>query len=307
MNNNILINVFRSLPIIGIIMCIVLISKILVNKKNLLTDDNSTPKEKINRTQNRGMLVSLISAILLNIVGGIMTKMNVPNSMILVNYGFIFGPVVGYLLDIGIGTDIGLSQFKNSKLNWFKYVLSNLISGKFLRYIVTVLLDLFISSPLQELLNKVIAPVTLKMKSMGAYTQLASKNMPSMLQSIVGFITFNAYTNQTRFNWAYPGDLPDKYVINSKVMLLVTSMAAVMFAIFNKNSADLSKQLIYTMIGIGLAFGLNYFGLDKQKEVDKKEVDKKEIKINNLKSSLGLIVFIMFFIYGIVLPFMNKK
>ena len=306
MNNKILINVFRSLPIIGVIMCLVLISKILANKKNLSTDDNSTPKEKIDRTQNRGMLVSLISAILLNIVGGIMTKMNVPNSMILVNYGFIFGPVVGYLLDIGIGTDTGLSQFKNSKFNWFKYILESLISGKFLRYVVTVLLDLFISSPLQDLLNKVIGPVTLKMQSMDAYTQLVSKNMPSILQSIVGFITFNAYTNQARFNWAYPGDLPEKYVINSKVILLVTSMAAVMFAIFNKNSVDLSTHLTYTMTAIGLAFGLNYFGLDAQKEVDKTE-DKKEVKINNLKASLGLIVFIMFFIYGIVLPFFNKK
>ena len=306
MNNKILINVFRSLPIIGVIMCLVLISKILANKKNLSTNDNSTPKEKIDRTQNRGMLVSLISAILLNIVGGIMTKMNVPNSMILVNYGFIFGPVVGYLLDIGIGTDIGLSQFKNSKFNWFKYILESLISGKFLRYVVTVLLDLFISSPLQDLLNKVIGPVTLKMQSMDAYTQIVSKNMPSILQSIVGFITFNAYTNQARFNWAYPGDLPEKYVINSKVILLITSMAAVMFAIFNKNSADLPTQLAYTMTAIGLAFGLNYFGLDAQKEVVKTE-DKKEIKINNLKASLGLIVFIMFFIYGIVYPFMNKK
>ena len=305
MKQTLLINILRILPIVGIIGCISFIIKILANKKNLSTNKNAEPQDIVNRTQNRGMLVSLISAIVLNLVGIAMTKMNVPESMIITNYGFIFGPILGFLLDIGIGTDNGLTLFKENLFKWFKYVLSNLVSGKFLRFILTVLLDLFISNPLQDIMKKVISPIVMKMGSMDKYTQFVSKNIPSLLQSIVGFITFNAYTNQTRFNWAYPGNLPEKYLINSKVILLITSVVAVMFSMFYVNSNELPTKLIYSLVGILLAFGLNFFGLDRSKEFKKEE--NNSLKINNTKAIIGLIVFILIFIFGVIYPFLSGK
>jgi len=303
MKQSIIINILRILPIFGIISCIGFIIKILVNRKNLSTDKNSNPEDIVNRTQNRGMLVSLISAIVLNLVGIAMTKMNVPESMIITNYGFIFGPILGFLLDIGVGTDNGLILFKENIFTWFKYILSNLVSGKFLRFILTVLLDLFISNPLQDIMKKVISPIVTKMGNMDKYTKFVSKNIPSLLQSIVGFVTFNAYTNQTRFNWAYPGNLPEKYLINSKVILLITSVVAVMFSMFYINSNELPQKLIYTLSGILLAFGLNFFGLDRAKEFKKEENDL--IKISNTKAIIGLIVFIIIFIFGVIYPFLS--
>ena len=38
------------------------------------------------------------------------------------------------------------------------------------------------------------------------YRDLICNNFDNILQSIVGFGTFTAYTNDTRFNWAYPSN-----------------------------------------------------------------------------------------------------
>ena len=78
------------------------------------------------------------------------------------------------------------------------------------RYLVTVFLDLFISNPLQDVMKRQAKLVGIieelkepgnKSENWQKYDHLVALNFPSILQSIVGVVTYNAYTNQTRFAW----------------------------------------------------------------------------------------------------------
>ena len=128
-------NVFRLLPIVGFVGCIVMLFK-LSGGDTWNTDENDDPKKISNRELDRGTLVSIVSALLMNIIGVIMVRIGVPAGQIITNYGFILGPVIGYMLDIGVGTDTGLRKTKGGLMSGAKHVFSKLISAEFLRYII---------------------------------------------------------------------------------------------------------------------------------------------------------------------------
>ena len=259
------------------------------------------------------MFVSIISAIILSIVGGIMAALKVPENMIVINYGFILGPVIGYMLDIGIGTDDGFKQFTENKGDWIKYIFSSLIDTKFLRYIITVLLDLFISDPIQDTLREQIKPIREEMSSGGFYSSTIASNLPSIIQGIVGFITFNAYTNQTRFNWAYPSEnLDDKDKMSTFLISLSVAIAGSLYIIHNKEAEDRSTKVTYVITAISMLYTMNSFGLDKDISNNSDKNDEYEdenlnvkVKSNKYKYFIGIIVFTLFVLYGLAWPLIN--
>tara|TARA_B100000902_G_scaffold368872_1_gene392578 strand:+ start:1357 stop:2997 length:1641 start_codon:yes stop_codon:yes gene_type:complete len=116
-----------------------------------------------------------------------------------------------------------------------KFIMGKLLKGDFWRYIVTVFLDMFISMPIQIIITILLAPtidtMNLVSLSMGPFmrrlTQLLTFNFDNVLQSFVAFITFMAYTNDTRFRWAYPGEVADRgSLISTGTIKLATAVAA---------------------------------------------------------------------------------
>ena len=95
-----------------------------------------------------------------------------------------------------------------------EYTFPSLTGGNFMRYGVTVSLYLCISNPIQDVLKQ-------QVKKIGVIEHLKSKeeaflhdncvvlNYQSILQSIVAFVTFNAYTNQAWFACAYASSTLD--------------------------------------------------------------------------------------------------
>ena len=77
--------------------------------ENWDTDEGSDDSDKLSRTKNRGLFVSILIAILMNLIGAFMFYIKVKESLVVTNYGFILGPVIGYMLDQAIGTDDGMS------------------------------------------------------------------------------------------------------------------------------------------------------------------------------------------------------
>ncbi len=284
----------------------------MLNKKNHKTDEKSTIEEKTRRSLARGTIVSIAGALVMNIIGAIMAAKGVPETYIVTNYGFFLGPVIGYMLDIGIGTDAG---FKNvGKKKGMIRVFKSLWSGNFLRYIITVLLDLFISSPLQDIIKDQLSGIRKEFESgTSGYDSFISKNFPSLLQSIVGFITFNAYTNQTRFNWAYPDpSIPMNKRIPSSTISLSMTIAGILFLLFYKTlshtipNINMNEKLIYVIVGIIILYYLNNNKIaDAAYEDDKKklkEMDKEAEKMD-YKVWLGVAVFGFFVFYGFIIPF----
>ena len=66
-------------------------------------------------------------------------------SALLNMYGFIFAAVLGYMGDQLFGTDDGYSLWKKSASSGMKFTLGSLVTSKFMRYLITVFLDMFIS------------------------------------------------------------------------------------------------------------------------------------------------------------------
>merc|ERR1712176_924808 len=199
-------------------------------------DPNVSEADKLSRTADRGLFVSMVIAILMNIIGAFMFYIRVRESLVVTNYGFILGPVIGFLLDQGIGTEEGWKYFGKSA--GFEYTFSTLISGNFGRYIITIFLDLFISNPLQDILKTQIVKIGVidrlkstenKHRYLQKYDALIAMNFPAILQSIIAFVTFNAYTNQTRFAWAYPGDLIRELRIPPGAIMMSTAIAAILY------------------------------------------------------------------------------
>lgn len=320
------VQVLRILPVIGLVGGIAMLMKLSpMNKEIWSTEGISDIREG-----QRGTFVSICSALLMTAVAAIMANMGVPSDMIVTNYGFVLGPVIGYMLDIGIGTDKGLRKTKEGFYSGASHVFSSLISGDFLRYIITVFLDMFISGPLLDILNLQATKLQIKealTKSsgiIGKYDKVLSENFPSILQSIIGFITFEAYTNQTRFAWAYPNDrLPKEKRIRPATIMLSTAIAGVAFIGFYKLLAmstkstkyGINSKIMFVVAAIGLLYLLSSTGMiqaevkqnDKDSDEQDADVTEDTSTFTKLKPAIGLAAFIAIFIYGLIYPIMAAR
>ena len=147
----------RLVPGCAAFICIILLISLMADPSVWQTNDDASEADKLSRTTDRGTFVSIVIAFLLNLIGAFMFYIKVREALVVTNYGFILGPVIGYLLDQGVGTDQGCSTFGTAA--GFDYTFSSLIGGDFMRYIVTVFLDLFISNPLQDILKTQVCTV----------------------------------------------------------------------------------------------------------------------------------------------------
>ena len=214
---------------------------------------NDDDKEKIERTSNRGTVISIFLT-LMSLVQAVLKGSGAAETPLLLLFGFIFASVVGYIGDQGFGIDDGYSfndiveqakndgnGVKNAPLfaqqvgTVIKFIMGKLLKGDFWRYIVTVFLDMFISMPIQIIITILMTPtidtMNLVSLSMGPFmrrlTQFLTFNFDNVLQSFVAFITFLAYTNDTRFRWAYPGEVADRgSLISTGTIKLATAVAA---------------------------------------------------------------------------------
>merc|ERR1740131_613291 len=98
------------------------------------------------------------------------------------------------------------------------------------------------------------------------YDHFVALNFPSILQSIVAFITFNAYTNQTRFAWAYAAATLDRDLrIPPGTIMLSTAIAGVLYLNFytimdtfsDREYFDVNTKVVYVMATLCLLYGLN--------------------------------------------------
>lgn len=309
--------IIRILPIFALIAAIFMIVKL----SPLGGDHWSTEGTDDTREAKRGTFVSICSAVFMSIIGGIMVWIGVPDSMIVTNYGFFLGPVISYMLDIGFGTDDGLRKTKKGFLTGAGHVFSKLISAEFIRYIVTVFLDMFISNPILDVMNlqankmgliKALKDAT---HSFGFYDRAIASNFPSILQSIVGFVTFESYTNQTRFAWAYPNKrLPKEKRIGVPTIMLATAVAGVGFIGFYKllnmilkdQDYSINLKLMFVLTSFILLYILSTQNLAEAKYENKKDEDEAadDSMFGKIKPILGIILFLLLLTYGLIYPVM---
>ena len=311
--------IMKALPVVGMMTTVGFLASVLSDPNTFkVTERRTAETEK--REKQRGLLVSILSSLILTIVGMIMVRQGVPEGYIVLNFGFILGPVIGYMCDIGIGTEEGLK--KTLKGQGFKYVLGSLATPMFFRYIITVFLDMFISNPIQDAikLNLVGLRQRVQTNNKNTYGKLIKDNFPSILQSIVGILTFQAYTNDTRFRWAYANG-NSKNKISNDIIMLATAVSASLFCVYNITGAeDPSRRLTFACVAVLLLSAGTMMTFKKQgestvepgkmedKQVTVFDADTKDMEMDdNTSTILGSAMFAFFVVIGIVIPFSKGR
>lgn len=330
--------IYLSFPILGLIGMGIFIPKLAANKKNFKTDKCDDPAEKSRRSADRGQLVSL-SLMFMAGIQMILKSQQPSEKILLVAFGFIYAAVIGYMGDQMIGGDDGYSF--ESKAWQIRYGLGSLTTGSFFRYLLTVFLDMFISGCLIDVFQIIADPLTQRVKKMklpfgSGYRDVLTNNFDNILQSIVAFATFMAYTNDTRFNWAYPPNTASKEdIIPIPTIKLITTVAGIVYLVANvpgnagtanikpgSSMADtLGTKLIYVCATLGLltmgSMGIG-FNLDplKDREQLKEKVNAalpKELEgetkwyLADKKWAYGLAFLTIINFIGIGMPLMTSS
>lgn len=233
----------------GMIMLVSFVIMVIYNSSNNTSNWCFDPYHKNSlkkkRASERGTYISMV-LIVSALIQGVMGLMGAESSLLLFMYGFILAAVFGYIGDKVIGTDEGYSLYNKNKIDALKYAMGSLVEPAFFRYIITVFLDMFISTPIQMaltyLFKNYISSLTNKRTGidfldsgvLSGVTSAIGSQFGNVLQSLVAVLTFLAYTNDTRFLWAYP----DKTLLKEEklpvpTIKLATSISAVLFLVAN--------------------------------------------------------------------------
>ena len=95
--------------LIAVLIAIPLMVYFYLNKKGIdKWDKNDSDKEKIERTSNRGTVISIFLT-LMSLVQAVLKGSGAAETPLLLLFGFIFASVIGYIGDQGFGIDDGYS------------------------------------------------------------------------------------------------------------------------------------------------------------------------------------------------------
>ena len=184
----------------------------------------SDGKAKIARTSARGTMASLLSVFAVSVFlqGFFKNKALLDGATTSILLGLMFGGTYGFILDQAIGQDEGYGQ---DTMGWAvsDMRLVHSATAKYGRYMVTVLIDLFLSAIMLKHLQDAL--VTLP------FFRHNRNTSESLVNVIVGVVTFQAYANLTRFTWAYPSTSAESSSLwlNPDIVQLLTSITAVLF------------------------------------------------------------------------------
>ena len=227
--------------IITLIGAMVLIIQILTTDKYWKSNKDATPEEIKDRVAQRGLIASSITVIVFGFINGLMTvraQSNLATYQALV--GLILSGLLGFVLDNAFATEQGISlfngDFSQPRLENIgkavKYGFGGVWSPKMPRYIITILLDIFISLIMTDAMVKY---------SRNWYFFRKHKSTHSIIiMALVGFITFLAYANATRLQWSYgPTDtiFNKDYYIPTSVILLASIISGLVFLIWTPMSS----------------------------------------------------------------------
>jgi hypothetical protein len=239
-------------PLVGLVLAIVYIKSLLSDPDGNLwkTKKCDNQEKKLKRASTRGQIVSS-SLMVLAIFQAFIKATNPPEKILLTTYGFLFASVVGYIGDQMIGTDEGMSlyQHKNKNIsgNWaYRYAMGTLGTGAFFRYMLTVFLDMFVSGCLIDIMmfltKDMVKELSEDQGTFGFYKRFVGGNFDNLMQSVVALITFLAYTNDTRFAWAYPSSTATYAdIIPTPTIKLATTIAGIVYLIANVPKSESGK------------------------------------------------------------------
>lgn len=255
--------------------------KIFVNKEDYVIPEDDE-ELSIKRQENRGMTTSLIVTLVFGTFSTLIntvSKVHLPTSTALLS--LFLGNTVGFLLDNAMGTNQGLKKFQEEGFtSGVKNMFASLSSGKYLRYIVTVLLDIFVALLLLDTTYKAL----IKLPYFGC-NNLTKSVANGLVASVISIITFNAFTNQTRFLWAYPDtSLGEENTLPSFTILMINIVMAIVFLRTDTGNEGIDNHkikiiLVYAVLAITTILYMS--GMDTPNTDSENNENNENSKANN--------------------------
>jgi hypothetical protein len=169
-------------------------------------------KDPIKGESFRGLYTSLFIGLITFYPELFLDSNQVPPETILLYYDLILGNVLGYLFDLIFASKAGFTSISKGDYSGVLHTtLSSLGSSRFLKFALTVCIDIMISMPLF-------------MKFLEAHPNVSILKKKVVKYFIAAF-TFFLYGNMTRFKWAYVTTGTDSLDIIMLVLLLSISMS----------------------------------------------------------------------------------
>lgn len=243
------------------------VATLVRDKKTTRYDPADSDMEKISRQQSRGTIASIIVSCAFGTLNFLVDKyaaINPATSTALV--GMCFGGTLGFLMDNTMGSDAGFAlACERGKLTAWKYALGMMGTPAYIRYTLTVLLDLFVSLILFKPLYIFITGLPFfRCNNQALANGLAS--------TFIGLVTFQAYANKTRFAWAYPStdSETNKSWISGGAMQVIASVASVVFLISNTRINPGEAGINHPQVKLAVVLGSMclIWGLSQLHEMD---------------------------------------
>tara|TARA_B100000427_G_C15481610_1_gene583282 strand:+ start:269 stop:1375 length:1107 start_codon:yes stop_codon:yes gene_type:complete len=200
------------------------------------TNPCSTDEEIKNRQLNRGIVASIIVAIIVGTINSSTDHFaNVDPSTSTALLGMVLGGTIGFIFDILLGSDNGWRITKHNKADGINYAFGTLATPKFQRYLVTLLLDIFISL----IIFSIGYTILLKYPYFRCYPSITN----GIISAIISILTFQIYANSTRFLWAYPdiNSNSDNW-IPSFIIFICVIISGVIFMKVNTSPGNIPEK-----------------------------------------------------------------
>jgi len=218
---NIFMLILMSITGIGVIVYIIYICRLpFWSMENTVQSPDTTTLDIITRTKERGTLASLLGgftfSLFVNASIDYFAKIDPSTSTALI--GIFLGNTWGFVLDNMLGSDEGFREYLWNTWEGMKYGLGSLYTTKFIRYIITLLFDMFFT----VILFKQFYPLLVRTAGFSINGNEWIAN--SFVSTIITLLTYQVYANMTRFQWAYPSGEETIFNqwISGPTMLLVT-------------------------------------------------------------------------------------
>ena len=315
--SNAMLWILRALPLLMAAYVVYLIVMIATKPKVVFSvDPEASETDRTYRQQFRGVLTSIVASLLgLGAMAGMMS-LGVPMDLIETNLSFLFMNVIGYQLDYSFATDNGLRRFAEGRVGeGFGAAFSGLYDLSFIRFFLTVLLDMFISLPILEVLTTYSARFLPTLAGGGAYDRLLGHYLRPLMLSITLAVTFLAYSNMTRFQWAYPSENPDdKERISDSSFFVALAVSIGVFAVFymvlidagTNYSGNVALGAFYILLCLILMAGL--LSLMRRPAKTPEEAAKEAKSAPTwLHIGMGIAIFVVAMMIGVAVPLWSRR
>lgn len=218
------------------------------------------------RTKDRGTVASMLSAITFSLtINACLDKYGlIDPSTSTVFVGMLLGNTWGFVLDNMLGSDEGFREYLWSPQMGMRYAMGALGTGRFGRYLITIIFDMFFTVILfRQLYVKIVRIAGFSVKG----REWIANGMAS---TIISVATYQVYSNMTRFEWAYPSGVESTFSqwISGSTMVLATVIMNMVYLVNETRSKigepginDPPVKLLVTCVTFLSIFALNSAGV----------------------------------------------